>query len=183
MTKQITYVDLESALQDLDVRINVAEVHGLMTGMLCVSEPKDAKVWKTSMQDLLDCDTIDSAQWSIFTKIKNRILRDFQKSTFGFMLFLPDDEVELTTRLESLAEWCGGFVSGLALVGLSAEDLQNVEVKELVADLTQIAQLSSQNDASEEDEKNYTEVVEFVRIAVENIYLELQAGKTQTRLH
>lgn len=180
MTKQITYTDLDRVLQELDAQMSASEVHGIISGMLCISSPKDSKVWKASLQDILACKP-DATQWAIFTKLKNKIQSNLQQDVGALML--PDDEVALTTRLQSLADWVNGFLSGVALVGMSAEDLANPVVKELVDDLSQIAKLSPSTDASEEDEKNFAEIVEYVRIAMQNLYIELQSGQEHKILH
>jgi uncharacterized protein len=176
MTKQITYNDLELVLQDLDAQLSVAETHGLLTGMLCVAEPKDATAWKSALLEVLDCAKPERQQWAVFTKLRNKISKDFTKDKLS-VLFLPDDDAPLTQRLQALADWVSGFLSGMAMMGVSAADLANPVVKELVEDLTQIAKLSPKTDDSEEDEKNFAEIVEYVRIATQNIYIELQAGK------
>lgn len=183
MTKNISYTEFEQKLQGLGVQISAAEVHGILSGMLSVAEPKDPDAWRSALEEILDCGKPDREHWSMFTKLKTKILADLNHKAFAFKLMLPDDEVSLQLRLEALADWCRGYLSGLGLVGMTAMALNNPVVKELLEDLSQIAQLSPKTDESEDDEKNYVELLEYVRIAVQNIYLELQSINKQKILH
>ncbi len=65
----------------------------------------------------------------------------------------------------------------------TTEDLENEVIKELVYDLSQIAHVSIATDASEDDEHNYAELVEYIRVAVQSIQLELKEVHKSKILH
>lgn len=167
----------------MDVQISAAEAHGVLVGMLCLLAPKNENEWRVSLIDILDCNLPNKQQWALITKLKTKIAKDLQDRSLSFNLLLPDDDSPLGDRVFALANWCRGYLSGLGFVGIGAAELSNEVVKELIQDISQIAQVSHKTDASEGDEKNYTELVEYVRIAVQNIYIELRDAASPQILH
>ncbi len=183
MTKKLTYSEFTKILDQMDVQINAAEAHGVLVGMLSVVGPKNDSVWRVSLLEILDCNQPDKQQWALISKLKTKISKDLKDRTFSFNLLLPNDDSALAVRILALSEWCKGYLSGLGLVGISAVDLSNEIIKELIQDLSQIAQVGQATDASNDDEKNFLELVEYVRIAVQNIYVELRDAAIPQILH
>lgn len=173
MAKNISYQKLESTLSELGAQLNAAETHGLITGMLSVNRPAKEAAWRTSILENLDCAEPSKKQWSILDDTRNQIANTFADLKFNFKILLPDDEIELSDRVDALGFWCRGYLSGLGLIGVTEDDLSNEIIKELVSDISHIAHVSVETDESEEDEHNFMELVEFVRVAVQNIQLEL----------
>lgn len=182
MTKAISYSKLESTLSKLGAQMNAAETHGLLTGMLTLANPAKTDTWRATLLENLDCADPDEKQWGIFSATSSQIMQDFTDPNFAFKLMLPGDNLPLEDRIDALGYWCRGYLSGLGLIGITQDDLTNPIVKELVQDLSQIAHVSMETDASDEDENNFMELVEFVRVAVQNIQIELQ-GLDIRKLH
>ena len=91
---------------------------------------------------------------------------------------MPDDDDALRERTESLGNWCGGFLSGLGLGGLPDPSQLPEEVAELLDDLGQIARVDFElDDADEQEQAAFAEVVEYVRVGVLLINEELQPAK------
>jgi len=183
MSKVATYTKLQSILTKLGSQVTAAETHGLLTGMLSVTQPKQETAWRKLLLESLDCSPPTKPQWDTISKAGTQIIDSFRGLKFTFNLLLPDDSVPLEERIDALGYWCRGYLSGLGLFGLSSEDLKNEVVKELISDLSQIAHISMETDSSDEDENNYLELVEFVRIAVQNIQMELQGSDQKQLLH
>ncbi len=183
MAKSVTYTKLENTLNKLGSQLTAAETHGLLTGMLTLTKPMKDSVWKAALLENLDCTQPTKTQWGVLSDTSDQIQREFNESNFGFQLLLPKDNVVLAERIDALGYWCRGYLSGLGLVGITKEDLDNAVVKELVHDISQIAHVSIETDASEDDEHNYVELVEYVRIAVQNIQLELRSLQNSKILH
>lgn len=103
-----------------------------------------------------------------------------------YQLYLPGDSADLTLRTQSLAAWCGGFVSGIgvyedwlpeapAIAGSGPRQSSDADVREALADLTQIARAGLENESgSEAEEQAFAELVEYVRVAVQLIQNALQ---------
>ena len=69
-----------------------------------------------------------------------------------------------------MGEWCGSYISGLA-EGLGSDFEISEDSKEALEDLGAIAQVSIDFDA--EGERDYTELVEYIRVAVQLIFADV----------
>lgn len=183
MSKLISYTKLESTLSKLGAQLNAAETHGLMTGLLTITSPQKHEAWRSVLLENLDCSTPSQVQWKIFSNTGSQIMHDFTEQNFAFNLLLPSDDQPLQERADALVLWCRGYLSGLGLIGITQEHLANNVVKELVDDLSQIAHIQMETDSSEEDENSYMELVEYVRVAVQNIQVELNSLTHARNLH
>lgn len=173
MTKLISYTKLATTLSNLGAQLNAAEAHGLLTGMLSTAKEAQPETWRDALLENLDCSIPNKKQWEVISAAGKQIVTDFGSTNFEFNLLLPDDNLPLSDRVDALCFWCRGYLSGLGLVGLTTEDMENATIKELVQDLSYIAHVKMETDESEDDESNYVELVEFVRVAVQNIQVEL----------
>ena len=93
---------------------------------------------------------------------------------FDFKPFSPSDDCMLRERIDALADWCRGFVLGL-MSGV-AERINEYpgDVPELVRDIMAISEAEvSQDDDPEGQERALTEIEEYVRVAAQLIYDEL----------
>jgi len=93
----------------------------------------------------------------------------------GYAPLLPDDESPLAERVRALAEWCEAFVDGFSVLRGEARVRLSPESEELLVDISAIAgelEPESLAQGSEDDERDYAEIVEFLRIAVISLYTE-----------
>ena len=164
------YDTLQRLLQRLGVSQEAAEYHGALCGMLCHGEAQtDALIF-----DEMKADADARAE---LTGFSHHCLEQLQAPEF--MPVLPDDDESLDTRVESLAAWCGGFLYGLGMARNLDVSLLSEEAQELVRDFTEISRAGLEHDedeAGEEEERAYAELVEYVRVGVQVIFLELQPG-------
>jgi len=145
----------------------LAECHGLLCGLLCRESdgtPSDFMNHLQAMQLVVDPGAALSA---MLTEAFESTKAQFDDEEFGFGLWLPDDEEPLEERTIALAQWCSGFLAGLASSGQL--DALSEEAKEAIEDLQQIAraEISSPGEGtveSEEDESAFAEIVEYVRV-------------------
>ena len=94
-------------------------------------------------------------------------------------LLLPDDAAEITQRVDSIGQWCQGFVAGFAQGGTAIKEQQGQqqyreEVSEAVSDIAAISQIGLSDDDTdmEQSEQNIVEITEYLRVAAMTIYLE-----------
>ena len=135
------------------------------------------------MEDLINC----SSQWlgledkaaegafNAFETFYQETLSDLQDISFLFKPLLPDDELPLGERLVAVSEWCTNYLSGLG-EGMGAEFEVSEDGKEALQNISAIGQISTDFEADadeEEGEKDYLELVEYVRIAVQLIFTDL----------
>ncbi|MAS11546.1 UPF0149 family protein [Salinisphaera sp.] len=144
------------------------EVHGILTGMLCI----DNEISGARAVEDVQSDTLDSA----LDALREMTLEGLFDPDLGFKPLLPDDEVELAQRVRSLGRWCDGFLYGLSNSGQFELDRLSPEIREVVSDLTELSRvgLSEDEAQSETAEADYAELVEYVRVGVQMIFLELQ---------
>lgn len=185
MSRAISYSQLDKTLRKLGAHLNAAETHGLLTGILSMEDlSANEEVFRKTVLQNLDCVAKPSkSQWHILEATGSQITAELSSLDCDFNMLLPNDHSALTERIDALGFWCRGYLSGLGLAGITPEHLSNDSIKELVHDLSQIAHASIEIDASEEDEANYIELVEFVRIAVQNIRIELNITDSRRILH
>jgi yecA family protein len=183
MARSVSYSKLESTLNKLGAQLTAAETHGLLTGMLSLTKPLKEDAWRAAVLENLDCAQPTKGQWGVLSAASDEIKQEFEHPSFGFKMLLPNDNTALDQRIDALGYWCRGYLSGLGLVGITKEDLENDVIKELVHDLSQIAHVSVETDASDDDEHNYVELVEYVRVAVQNIQHELKDVQQSKILH
>ncbi|POW59239.1 YecA family protein [Candidatus Pantoea alvi] len=159
------YNALASALSQQGVGMTPAEMHGLLSGILCGGN-QDAS-WKTLVHDL----TNEGMAFSQGLALPLQALRDSTADTleeegYLFQLMLPDDDdISVFDRADALAGWVNHFLLGL---GVTQPKLEKVtgETGEAIDDLRTIAQLGYDEDEDQEElEQSLEEVIEYVRVA------------------
>lgn len=145
--------------------IDPSESHGMLCGMLCADKMLNRETWVA--QVMSETAEINLSAQSLLQQLFNATAVQLNDSNFGFYLLLPDDETALSIRAGSLGHWCQGYLSGLGLGDLRSAKHLSGEVNEFLDDVLKIAQVVFfGNDASEDDEVAYMEIVEYVRVGV-----------------
>jgi len=155
-----------------------AESHGLLSALLCGS--KDATpVW---LEELLteqqDGDLLVQESRQMLESFAAIVKVQLQGADFSYELLLPADDVALKDRVLALAQWCQGFYLGLGIIGINKLELLPEDSREIVQDMTEIARIENYDEqvdqqADEEDEGAYAELVEYLRVGVLLIFEEL----------
>ncbi len=91
-----------------------------------------------------------------------------------FSLLLADDSGGLPLRLQSLADWCGGFLLGLLGKDSFAIDELSADAAELARDMLSVSELEVRREG-DDSEWDLAEVEEYVRVGVQFIFEELYA--------
>jgi len=144
----------------------LAESHGLLCGLLCREASGTASDFLGHLGAMQLLVNPASALEAVMQEAFESTRRQLEDEEFGFTLWLPDDDESLETRTIALAQWCSGFLAGLASAGQL--DALSDEAKEAIEDLQQIgrAEISSGQEENEEDETAFAEIVEYVRVVV-----------------
>jgi uncharacterized protein YgfB (UPF0149 family) len=152
---------MASALDYMDP----AQAHGMLCGMLCADPTLDSQPWLAQLRSETMAENLLSRE--ILLELFAATVSQLDDETLGFTLLLPDDGTDLSRRADALGHWCQGFISGLGAGGLIDDSAMSAEVHEVLVDLDKIARVGFETeDADEEDEVAYAEIVEYVRIAV-----------------
>jgi len=179
----ISYAELESACLQNGLNFATAEVHGILTGMLCADVNRVQQDWLTLIAAPQSVASSDYEPWSLLYQTTLSQLADGE---FEFQLMLPDDDTPLQQRTEALADWCRGILYGLSNSKLQQQMKLSDNVTEIIEDLTQISRAGHDAD-DDAEEAAYMELVEYVRAGAMLIYAELQlplaSATDQTMLH
>jgi uncharacterized protein YgfB (UPF0149 family) len=105
---------------------------------------------------------------SMFAKVWHDIIDD----SYSFQLMLPDDDDSIVERGHALSVWVQGFNLGF---GLQQKDkaVYSEDVKEVLIDFAEIANLSDEMEEDEDTEQAYFEIAEYVRISALLCFTEL----------
>lgn len=149
------------------------EVHGTLTGMLCIDNASSAK----RAVDDVEGDALDAA----LDALREMTLEGLFDPDLSFKPLLPADEVELERRVQALARWCAGFLYGLSSSGEFQVASLSDEATEVINDLTELSRagLTAEDADDESAEGDYAELVEYVRVGVQMVFLELQPKRDE----
>lgn len=159
------YETLGQQLNQQGVGLTPAEMHGLISGMLCGGN-KDSS-WQTLLHDLTNEGLAFGKNLSDMLIEMHSVTSDaLEDDGFLFQLYLPEGEaISVFERADALAGWVNHFLLGL---GVTQPKLDKVtgETGEAIDDLRNIAQLGYDEDEDQEElEMSLEEVVEYVRVA------------------
>ncbi|MEG0482388.1 MAG: UPF0149 family protein [Acinetobacter sp.] len=137
-----------------------SELHGLVTGIVCVTEAPTRDEW-LQILSTLDVPKIDDAAIALLAEEAEDIAHALSEDDLDYLPMLPDDEHTLSERVQALADWCEGVVLGF---GLASGRIRSDE-QELIESLQDVASVEfDESDDDEEGEASYLELYEFVRL-------------------
>lgn len=169
---------LDETLKGVGLLVGAAEAHGMLCGLLCSQAEVKMEVWLAHLVGEEEPGDLSlDASEAALRQLYEETLQQFSDLGYGLRLLLPEDEEPLTVRSEALADWCQGFLFGLALGKDNPLERLTGDAAEVSQDLSEIAGLASSM-VHEEDERAYAELVEYVRMGAMLIYEELQRAST-----
>ena len=183
MAERPEFRSLQQALSLAEAELLAAESHGMLCGMYCAAGNVALEPWLKQVFEVLDFDTTairDACQ--LLVGLHENTKQQLNDTEVAFELLLPDDGASLAERTEALAEWCHGFVYGLAAGGLKRETKLPADTAELIADMVAISRAGlDETEADETDEDAYMQLCEYVRMGVLLITEELQPVMPATK--
>lgn len=163
------YKELNQALNKTALKLHPSQVHGVIAGILC-GDPKKDPAW----EELVTRGESANSH-GILQELYETSSKELEEFLFEFQLILPADSTELPKRAEALTLWCQGFLAGLNFAQVPIEGRSPSDMTEAINDLIEIAKMNYEDViSSEEDEVAYTELVEYVRMAVILIYQDIR---------
>jgi uncharacterized protein YgfB (UPF0149 family) len=172
-----TYDDFQRVLRDARALPDPAEAHGSLAGALCSSRDYGLIEW---LHEILPEDSPDEAalQSSVLQNVYDSMVRSLGGNDANFEPLLPDDDAPLVERAEALSSWCQGFLYGLGSGNTADPSKVSSEAGEIIRDLTEITHVGVADDEeNEENETAFAEVVEFVRVGVQLLFVELAPAR------
>lgn len=141
-----------------------AYIHGMISAMLCVGQS-----WQ-QVGKSIEKEFEVFAQPGVINELFNALLintkKDLENNERSFKLMLPHDDESLGQRVEAITNWCEGFLQGIANTHEAVKVADDPLIKEALADIEQIKEASLDVYDNEENEKDFMEIVEFVKVSV-----------------
>ncbi len=179
-TEMVELVKQSGAMQE------PAECHGLLSALLCGS--KDAiRIWLDELiTEQHEGDLLQEEAKEMLEGFAGVVKVQLQGTDLSYELLLPDDDNALHERVYAMAQWCQGFYLGLGIIGINDLEQLPDDSREVVQDMMEIARIEnydeqSEDQATEEDEGAYAELVEYLRVGVLLIYEELSKPDNVTQ--
>lgn len=183
-----SYQSLTLALKQQAVALTAAEMHGLISGLLCGGN-SDAS-WQILVVELTNEGIAFPQSLSLPLKQLYEITREtLEDDQFTFKLMMPEGEmISVFDRADALAGWVNHFLLGLGMMQPKLAQVKD-DIGEIISDLRNIAQLGYDEDEDQEVlEQSLEEVVEYVRVAALLCHTEftrhtLTAPEAQPTVH
>lgn len=168
-----SYTEVTNALKKTPGKFNGAQVHGLICGLICTNPGRKDDSWKAAIVG----NKKDAKVEELLQQLYENSYHQMTEFSFEFMLLLPDDDVDINLRAETLGLWCMGFLTGLEQARAEINNRASEEINEALNDMTEISQVNYEEVTStDEDETAYFELVEYVRLAALMIFHELRSN-------
>ncbi|WP_328701295.1 UPF0149 family protein [Cellvibrio polysaccharolyticus] len=164
----VSFDELSNTLLPLGTVNSPSELQGLLCGKLCGGANLTEVSWLLEAVEFLDFTSAPDE------KVRHLLTRLFHAtrlqlhSEFGLRLMLPDDESDMVERIAALGQWCHGFLTGFGTTG--ARNELSEDARDTLQDLAAIVHITA--DDEEEDEHDYMEVTEYVRMAATSLFYE-----------
>lgn len=166
------YNELQAVLKNTTSLIDVSELHGFFTGLLCFKKDIVPVDWHFQLGEESEPSEENKRAVVVFQKLLETMEHQLKETDFEFTLLLPPDEMDLKQRLQALQNWCQGFLYGVGLSKNRHQEFKIIE-QEFINDVVTFSRgLLSDCVETEENENAYLEVVEYLRAGVFNLYEE-----------
>lgn len=171
---QSQHDDIADVFLFLGAVVAPAEWHGYICAQLATGQQQnDAQILADALQFVDSQKEPTAEQATVLLEAYRELRREFADGGYAIELLLPDDSYELLQRVEAMADWASGFLSGFAEAKIELND----ELEEMINDLTAISQLTvDDEDEDEEAEKAFFEISEYLRMVAASIYAACVGG-------
>lgn len=179
------FEELANHLLEQGSVVSPARLHGVLAGLLAAGAQPIPELGLDAASHLLQITAHGELAEQIMQlyTITAGALADEE---FEFHPLMPDDEEALDVRTEALGDWSAGFLLGFAQHNGKTPDQASAlsaDSSEIMADMAALAEasLSEEDDADEdESEANYWELVEYIRFATLNVYMDTRIADRET---
>lgn len=177
------YAQIDSTLK-ASLREDAAFLHGFWHGLNAGNESWDLKAWLDALVKEFDISSMPAQLLKDFQRIHDVSSEQLSDDPLSISLLLPSDDEPLTLRAYALQQFCQGYLYGLGL-GNRIQNWKTLppEFREWIEDITHISQLDETSvQESNNDESDFTDLSEYVRLAVGHIAEHL-APKAKPTVH
>ncbi len=172
-------------LLDQGVEASPSQLHGCLSGLLSAGAPQEPEYGLDALSQTLNLGL--HGELAVRAMQLYSVTADaLQDDEFTFHPLLPDEEEDIVLRTAALANWCEGFLAGFAyrIAGEEASGGSlSDEAGEVLRDIAAMAQAEAGPEETEDEaEDSFIELVEYLRVAVVNIFLDSSATVAERAL-
>jgi len=177
---KLDFASAQATITTENITAHASELHGVLTGLICAGFTFEDQGYLTMLNDLFN--NGEGFPTNVKTTIKqmfSELWTDILDDNYTFQVMLPDDDDSLVERGHALGAWVQGFNLGF---GLQQKDspVTSTEIKEVLTDFAEIANLSDDMEEGEDSEQAYFEISEYVRISALLCFSELGTLPTKS---
>lgn len=154
--------------------LSPAELHGSLCGYLCAGGIPNPGQWLGQL--CVDDDGLSASAHADLETLRRETIALLDDPDLRFQPLLPTDEADMATRVQTLADWSTGFLGGFGLTGVGEREGLSDDAGDALRDLDRIAHFGFEPGEDEEDEIAFSEILEYVRVAV--LLLHQEAART-----
>lgn len=172
---KLTFEDIANILVSEKISmVSPAELHGLVAGQLASGARFTQQLWLQMANDFLEIESFSQESSKVgLVGLYQQSLTQLESLTMSLDLLIPDDEYEISQRVESLGLWVQGFLAGFGTQGRQSDKNLSDDAKEMLNDLAQISQVASVDlEEGEDSEHNFFELSEYVSMGAVFIFTE-----------
>jgi uncharacterized protein YgfB (UPF0149 family) len=176
-----SHAEVARSLARLRLGIDASDLHGSLSGFLCVGGHAGPADWPQALQLELPPEALAGAP--VLQRLYSECRGQFDGPCADVAPLLPADDAPLAQRAGALAEWCRGFLGGCGLAGALAGSALPGDAGSILADFGMIA--ATRFDATEgsEDEQAFGDVLDFVRTAAALLHRQVCGGPRSHSVH
>lgn len=157
--------------------IEPAEFHGILCGMVCNRIRPGSVEWKGAMFPILPLEQLVEGTEGLDIAMYRPTLEALKSTDLGLELFIPHEDEAISIRFKGLSSWCGGFISGYSYGKNRAPTKWDDDIKEVLEDFSSISRIRDTVGESEENESDFVQLEEYVRMAVVMVFTELNRNE------
>jgi len=175
---KLDFASAQAVITTENIQSHASEIHGVLTGLICAGFTFEEQSYTVMLNDLFNNgEPFPDSVKALVTQMYSELWTDMLDNDYTFQLMLPDDDDSIIERGHALGTWVQGFNLGFGLQQKNSP-VTSSEVKEVLADFSEIANLSDEMEEDEDTEQAYFEISEYVRISALLCFSELGSSPT-----
>lgn len=175
---KLDFSSAQAIITTENIQSHASEIHGVLTGLICAGFTFEEQNYIGMLNDLFNNgEVFPDAVKVVIKQMYSELWADILDDDYAFQLMLPDDDDSIVERGHGLSNWVQGFNLGFGLQQKNSP-VTSSEVKEVLTDFVEIANLSDEMEEDEDTEQAYFEISEYVRISALLCFTELGSSPT-----
>lgn len=168
----MTHQELLQVINEHDFTATPCEFHGLLSGLVAGGMFKGSKDHLEHLSELFNSGlTIKGSIKVAANKLVDELFEQFASEDMSFKLMALDEDDSLTDQAEELINWVQYFLVGF---GLNKHEIAtaSTDIREIIEDFTNITRMDAEMDDTNENQADFYEVAEFIRVSAILVYQE-----------